>query len=123
MGAGGQTPRLNGGAFDATSEARGLTPFYKNSGWREGRPSEFRLNCCVPRFGQMARLVDLAPGGWGAENSEALSRAGPRGNDWKVATYCGVRTAGQRRLFGRKEVISAVRRPRRAQRVCRPTGA
>src|SRR5262245_52557161 len=28
----------------------------------------------------MARLCDAAPGGWGAEYSEALSRTGPRGN-------------------------------------------
>jgi hypothetical protein len=42
-----------------------------------GLLSQNQVVLCAPPLGQMARLSDSAPGGWGAEYSEASPRAGP----------------------------------------------
>jgi hypothetical protein len=40
-------------------------------------------------FQVMARSDSEAPGGWGAENSEASPRTGPRGNSVSIASHWG----------------------------------
>src|SRR5262249_45978488 len=62
-------------------------PHKVTAGATAGLQVSARASWCAlpPGWGQKARLCDLAPGGWGAEYSEAVSRTGPRGNDQEVA--------------------------------------
>src|SRR5262249_47260162 len=102
-------PHINVGVLNAASgrrarPGRGLltSPQKTAAGTMAGLP-RYPPNSPVPsRFGQMARLGDVAPGGWGAENSEALYRTGPRGKDPKGRTPLRGPNGRPTTSFGRK---------------------
>ncbi len=80
----GVRPLAHSHRLECDIGGEGSDPVAKNERPAQGPAFQKFRELRAFSLGQMARLGDAAPGGWGAENSEALSRTGPRGNGAKA---------------------------------------